>query len=86
MMNMGTDVDNVVTVAADGLIFMIAFLGGTYVAWWALGVLRWEKFVLDPGTPQARMLRFLMAILGGFVISVIAVCYVIAGQALRLLM
>lgn len=72
-------------IAADGFIFIIGFLVGTYYAWRALGILKWDKFVADPFGPQARLLRFFMAMFGGFMVGLIAVAYLIAGQALRVL-
>ena len=74
-----------VMIAADGFIFILAFLVGTYYAWRALGILKWDKFVFDPFGVQARILRFFMAMAGGFMIGLIAVAYLIAGQALRVL-
>lgn len=71
--------------AGDGFIFMIAFLGGTYLSWWALGIIRWEKFVLAPSSPQARMLRFLIAAVGGFILAMICGVYALAGQVIRLI-
>jgi uncharacterized membrane protein YwzB len=72
-----------VLIAADGLVFMIAFLGGVYVTWQALGVLKWDKFVFDPIGHQTRMLRFILSLIGGFFIGSTAVLYMIAAQALR---
>jgi uncharacterized membrane protein YwzB len=72
-----------VLIAADGLVFMIAFLGGIYLTWQALGVLKWDKFVFDPIGHQTRMLRFILSIIGGFFIASTAVVYMIAAQALR---
>jgi uncharacterized membrane protein YwzB len=74
---------NTAMFAADGLIFMIAFLLGTWYAWRALGILKWDKFVADPHGQQARMLRFLLAMFGGSMIAFVSLVYVIAGQALR---
>lgn len=74
-----------IILAADAVIFLIAFLGGTYITWWAIGILQWDKFVQDPYGPQARMLRFLLALLGGFLTGLIALFYLLAGQALRLM-
>ena len=74
-----------VMVAADGFIFIIAFLVGTYYSWRALGILKWDKFVFDPMGVQARILRFLMSMAGGFMVGLIAIAYLVAGQALRVL-
>lgn len=71
--------------AADGFIFIAAFLIGTYFAWRALGILKWDVFVHDVYGPQARMLRFFMAMGGGFMVGLIAVAYLFAGQVLRIL-
>jgi uncharacterized membrane protein YwzB len=75
--------NNTGMVAADGLVFMLAFLLGTWYAWRALGILKWDKFVHDPFGQQARMLRFLLAMVGGSMIGFVALVYVLAGQALR---
>lgn len=71
--------------AADGFIFIIAFLIGTYFAWRAIGILKWENFVHDPYGPQARMLRFFLSMAGGFMVGLIAVAYLFAGQEMRIL-
>lgn len=36
---------------------------GTYIAWLALGALRWDKFVTRPESAPARLLRLILAIL-----------------------
>ncbi len=36
---------------------------GTYIAWLALGSLRWDKFVTRPESAPARLLRLILAIL-----------------------
>ncbi|MCL6548586.1 MAG: DUF1146 domain-containing protein [Alicyclobacillus sp.] len=74
---------NLGLLAADGLLFMVVFFAGTYFTWWAIGILRWEQFVHDPHGPQARMLRFILAVFGGLVFALIALLYVVAVQALR---
>lgn len=74
-----------VVLAADAMIFLLAFLGGTYITWWAIGIVKWDKFVQDPYGSQARMLRFLVAMFGGFTTGLIALFYLFAGQALRML-
>ncbi|MBX5437588.1 MAG: DUF1146 domain-containing protein [Alicyclobacillaceae bacterium] len=69
--------------AADGLLFMVVFFAGTCVTWWAVGGLRWEQFVSDPHGPQARLLRFILALCGGLVFGLVALGYVAAVQSLR---
>ena len=71
--------------AADGIIFMLAFLLGTYYAWKGLGALKWDKFMFDPTGENIRILRFLLALLGGFLVGAVAVGYLLAGQSLRTL-
>lgn len=71
--------------AADGFMFIAGFLVGTYYAWRALGIIRWDKFVLDPFGVQTRILRFMLAMGGGFMVGLIVVAYLIAGQMLRIL-
>lgn len=77
---------NSVMLAVDGFVFMIAFLGGTYVTWQALGVLKWDKIAFDPIGHQTRVLRFILAMIGGFFIAATFVAYVIAAQALRVML
>ncbi|WP_245629007.1 DUF1146 family protein [Alicyclobacillus shizuokensis] len=71
--------------AADGVLFILAFLFGTWVTWWALGALKWDKFLFDPFGTQTRVLRFLLALLGGFLLALAAVAYILAFQLLRVL-
>jgi uncharacterized membrane protein YwzB len=71
--------------AADGLLFILAFFIGTYVTWWALGALKWDKFLFDPFGTQTRVLRFLLSLFGGFLMGLAAVAYIFAFQLLRLL-
>jgi uncharacterized membrane protein YwzB len=79
-----TDVStSTVMLAAAGVIFIIVFLGGTYITWQALGVLKWDKFVFDPIGHQTRMLRFILAMIGGFFIGCTAAAYLLAGEAIR---
>ncbi|MCL6599363.1 MAG: DUF1146 family protein [Alicyclobacillus macrosporangiidus] len=86
MLASAIDQSRAILMAVDGLVFIIAFLFGTYVWWRALAILKWEKFVFDPFGHQTRVLRFLLALCGGFVLAVVAVIYVLAGQALRILL
>lgn len=72
--------------AADGLVFTLAFLLGTYVWWRALGCLKWDRFTFDPLGQQIRLLRFLLATAGGFVTGVTASAYALAWQAVRTLL
>jgi uncharacterized membrane protein YwzB len=69
--------------AIDGLVFMAFLLAATYMVWWALGVVRWDKFLFDPFGPQARWLRFILALIGGFLVALCLVCYLLAAQLLR---
>ncbi|MCF8567174.1 DUF1146 domain-containing protein [Alicyclobacillus tolerans] len=85
-LNAAATYSNAPLYAADGLIFIIAFLGGVYITWWAVGILKWDKFTADPHGPQARMLRFLMALTGGLLTGLVAVAYLFAGQALRMIL
>ncbi|RIV21011.1 DUF1146 domain-containing protein [Alicyclobacillaceae bacterium I2511] len=72
-------------IAADGIIFMLAFLIGTYYAWRGLGALKWDTFMYDPTGENIRILRFFLALLGGFLVGAVAVGYLLAGQSLRVL-
>ncbi|MCL6632616.1 MAG: DUF1146 family protein [Alicyclobacillus herbarius] len=77
---------NSAVLAADGLLFVLAFLFGTWATWWALGALKWDKFLFDPLGTQTRVLRFLLALLGGFLLALAAVAYIVAFQLLRVLL
>ncbi len=68
--------------AADGLSFVFVFIFGTMITWWAVGILKWDKFVHDPFGPQARFLRLIFGILGGALFGFIAIVYVVAVQLL----
>jgi uncharacterized membrane protein YwzB len=73
-------------IAADGFIFILTFLVGTYFAWRALGILKWDQFIFDPIGQQARILRFFLAMFGGLIVGMVAVMYLIAGQAMSVLL
>lgn len=83
-MNAMPTVSNV-SLAADGFLFFIIFFAGVIVSWWALGALKWEQFTRAPLSTQARMLRFILAMVGGVVWGLIAILYFLAVQALRML-
>jgi len=72
-------------VAADGLIFVLAFVFGTYFTWSALSVVKWDKFLFDPMGNHTRLLRILLGIIGGFFFGVAVVALNIALQAMRIL-
>lgn len=69
--------------ASDGLTFLVIFILGTMLTWWAVGILKWDKFTHDPFGRQARMLRLILGFLGGALFGVVAVVYVVAIQLLR---
>lgn len=70
--------------AVDGIVFMAFLLASTYVVWWALGIVRWDKLLFDPTGPQARWLRFILALIGGFWIALCLLLYLAAAQLLHL--
>lgn len=69
----------------DGLVFIAAFLGGMYLTWRAIGILHWDKFTVDPFGPQARLLRVLIALVGGLVFGWVVVLFILATQLLRMM-
>jgi len=71
-----------VLLGAGGVVFFVCFFGGLITAWWALGALRWEKFVL-PLTMQANVLRFFLALVGGLLTGFVGIAYLLAVQALK---
>jgi uncharacterized integral membrane protein (TIGR02327 family) len=44
---------------------MVIVLASIYLSWWALQSLKFERFVRVPGSPQARMLHLLLAVILG---------------------
>ena len=72
-----------VSLAVDAVLFFIAFFGGVIVSWWALGALKWDKFVNATNISQVNMLRFLLALFGGMLWGSIAILYLLAVEALR---
>ncbi len=74
-----------VSLAVDGIIFFVVFFAGLLVSWWALGALKWEKVVFFPLSPQATMLRFLLALVGATLWGLIALLYLLAVQMIRML-
>jgi uncharacterized integral membrane protein (TIGR02327 family) len=67
--------------AVQGVITIITLLLGTVIAWYALGVVRWEIFVKNVDSPTSRLLRMLLAIMIGTGISSFILQY-IAGAAM----
>lgn len=72
-------------VGIDGFVFIVAFLGGMYLTWRAIGILHWDKFTVDPFGPQARLLRVLMALVGGLVFGWVVVLFILATQLFKIL-
>lgn len=75
---------NAALVGIDGIVFIAAFLGGMYLTWRAIGILRWDKFTIDPFGPQARLLRVLVALVGGLIFGWVIVLFILATQLLKL--
>ncbi|WDL95218.1 DUF1146 domain-containing protein [Alicyclobacillus sp. ALC3] len=75
---------NAALVGIDGMVFIAAFLGGMYLTWRAIGILRWDKFTVDPFGPQARLLRVLIALVGGLIFGWVIVLFILATQLLKL--
>jgi uncharacterized membrane protein YwzB len=74
-----------VSLAVDGVIFFLVFFAGLVASWWALGALKWDKIVHLPISPQANMLRFILALLGGAVWGGVAMMYLVAVDLIRTL-
>lgn len=70
--------------ASDGLTFLCVFVLGTMLTWWAVGILKWDKFTHDPFGRQARILRLIFGFLGGALFGMVAVVYVVAIQMIRM--
>ena len=75
---------NAALIGIDGIVFIAAFLGGMYLTWRAIGILRWDKFTIDPFGPQARLLRVLVALVGGLIFGWVIVLFILATQLLKL--
>lgn len=47
------------------LIRLVVSLACIYAAWWALQELKFEKIVRTPGSPQAKLLHLILAVVLG---------------------
>ncbi|GMA63535.1 DUF1146 domain-containing protein [Alicyclobacillus fastidiosus] len=61
------------TLGIDGTVALLFFFAGLLAAWWALGALKWDKFVNQPLSPQVQMLRFFLALAGGLLAVLVAI-------------
>ncbi|MCY0876450.1 MAG: DUF1146 domain-containing protein [Firmicutes bacterium] len=66
-----------------GSLTLIAMIIGIWLAWYALGAVRWEIFTRDPHTRAARLLRLLFAILIGSGVAGFLVQYATATSLLH---
>jgi|GEM_PF-4397160 len=71
--------------AVDGFVFIVVFLFGVYITWRALASLKWDKFMFDPFGRDIRILRFLLSLVGGFLLGLMAALYMIAIQLMKVL-
>ncbi|MCY0888722.1 MAG: DUF1146 family protein [Alicyclobacillaceae bacterium] len=76
---------NNVSLASEGFVLVLFFFVGLLLTWWALGVLKWESFTRLPLSSQAQMLRFLMAMFGGFLWTGLAALFLYSVDVMRLL-
>ncbi|MDQ0189406.1 DUF1146 domain-containing protein [Alicyclobacillus cycloheptanicus] len=67
-------------IGMDALMFIVAFLFGMYMTWRAIGILRWDKFTADPFGAQARLLRVLIGMVGGFLFGFVIAIFFLATQ------
>ncbi len=49
----------------QGSLMVFSLLIGTFLAWYALGAIRWDIFMRDPQSRAGRLLRLLLAVLIG---------------------
>ncbi|WAH36859.1 DUF1146 family protein [Alicyclobacillus dauci] len=70
-------------IGADGLIIIVFFFAGLIAAWWALAAVKWDKFVNQPLSPQATMLRFFLSLCGGLLAVLVAVLLLGAMQVVQ---
>jgi uncharacterized integral membrane protein (TIGR02327 family) len=50
-------------------------LTSIYICWWALQGLRFERFVHEPGSPQAKALHLILAVILGYHFSAFLIDY-----------
>ncbi|EPZ45549.1 MULTISPECIES: DUF1146 domain-containing protein [Alicyclobacillus] len=73
------------TLGVDGTVTLLFFFLGLVAAWWALGAVKWDKFVNQPLSSQVQMLRFFLALLGGIVAVLVALLLLGAMMFVRAL-
>ena len=63
--------------ADNGLALLRAFvaLASIYACWWALQALRFDRFVREPGSRQAKLLHLILAVLLGHTVSAFVIDY-----------
>lgn len=47
------------------LLHIAISLASIYLCWWALQGLKFERFVREPGSPQAKLLHLILAVILG---------------------
>lgn len=61
--------------AVYSLIRMAVALASVYICWWALQGLRFEQFVREPGSIQAKLLHLILAVILGHHFSAFLLAY-----------
>lgn len=72
--------DTLALLGADALLILLLFFAGILFAWWALGALKWESFVNPLMIAHASMIRFFLALLGGFLFAGMGLLFVVLVQ------
>lgn len=58
------------------LLQILVALASIYICWWALQGLRFERFVREPGSRQAKLLHLILAVILGHQFSGFVLAYV----------
>lgn len=65
---------------AFALVQIVVALASVYLCWWALQALRFDRFVIEPGSRQAKLLHLILAVILGHQFSSFLISY--AGWSL----
>ncbi|EPE61114.1 hypothetical protein L479_02511 [Exiguobacterium sp. S17] len=61
---------------------LVIYVVAIYVAWWALMPVKWDRVLNQVGSPQAAVLRVLVAVVFGSLIAQFFLEYIRLAQAL----
>lgn len=69
--------------AAMAGVSLVIYLFAIWISWYALGAISWEKWVKQPRSRQALVLRLLLSIIMGYSIAQFLIGYLTASATLK---